>query len=156
MCTLILYITRHLTTSWFKILIVIQSGAVFEYMYFNHQIDTVVNLLKLGYEMQFPKEQSDHHHTFNHCVFLADFPIVSQKWDSLIWYYAYKVYSAIGIDPFRLTRQYCCERFREEYQSECIRHDTEVFKYSGERKGVYYLMFERNFARAFGILSILW
>ena len=47
-----------------------------------------------------------------------------------------------------MTREFCCEKFKEEYESECIRHDTEIFKYSGDHKGVYYLMFEGNIASA--------
>ena len=52
------------------------------------------------------------------------------------------------IDPVIMTREFCCDKFREEYESECIRHDIEIFKYSGDHKGEYYLMFERNIASA--------
>jgi hypothetical protein len=44
--------------------------------------------------------------------------------------------------------EFCCEKFKEERESECIKHDTEIFKYSGDQKGVYYLMFGRNIASA--------
>lgn len=44
--------------------------------------------------------------------------------------------------------EFCCEKFKEERESECIKQDTEIFKYSGDQKGVYYLMFGRNIASA--------
>lgn len=44
--------------------------------------------------------------------------------------------------------EYCCEKFKEEYESDCIRQDTEIFKYSLDRKGYYYLIFEGNIASA--------
>jgi hypothetical protein len=47
-----------------------------------------------------------------------------------------------------MTREFCCDTFREEYESECSKHDSEIFKYSGDQKGVYYLMFGRNIASA--------
>ena len=47
-----------------------------------------------------------------------------------------------------LTGKFCCDKFREEYESECIRQDTEIFKYSGDHKGYYYLIFEGNIASA--------
>ncbi|CAN5611284.1 hypothetical protein BH23THE1_BH23THE1_23650 [soil metagenome] len=46
-----------------------------------------------------------------------------------------------------MTREFCCEKFKVEYESECMRLDTDI-KYSGDRKGVYFLMFERNIASA--------
>jgi hypothetical protein len=51
--------------------------------------------------------------------------------------------------------EFCCEKFKEERESECIKQDTEIFKYSGDQKGVYYLMFGRNIASAPLVLSIL-
>ena len=50
------------------------------------------------------------------------------------------------IDLGGMTREFCCEKFREEYESEYIRHDTEIFKYSVDHKGVYYLTFGHNIA----------
>ena len=43
--------------------------------------------------------------------------------------------------------EFCCEKFKEDRESECIKHDMEI-KYSGDQKGVYYLMFGRNIASA--------
>ena len=48
----------------------------------------------------------------------------------------------------RVTRKFCCEKFKEEYEIHCIRQDTEIFKYSGDHKGYYYLVFEGNIASA--------
>lgn len=44
--------------------------------------------------------------------------------------------------------EFFCEKFKEERESECNKHDTEIFKYSVDQKGVYYLMFGRNIASA--------
>jgi hypothetical protein len=48
----------------------------------------------------------------------------------------------------RVTKEFCCEKFEEEYEIHCIRQDSEIFKYSGDHKGYYYLMFESNIASA--------
>ncbi len=47
-----------------------------------------------------------------------------------------------------VIEQFCCENFKEEKECECIRRDTEIFKYSGDHKGVYYLIFEGCIASA--------
>ena len=47
-----------------------------------------------------------------------------------------------------MASEFFCEKFSEEYESECIKHDTEIFKYSGDQLGVYYLMYSRNIASA--------
>lgn len=44
--------------------------------------------------------------------------------------------------------EFCCSQFKEEYDCECIKRDTEIFKYSGDHKGKYYLMFEGNVVSA--------
>lgn len=51
-------------------------------------------------------------------------------------------------ERFRMIGNFCCEKFKEEYESECIRHDREIFKYSGDHRRLYYLMFEGNIASA--------
>ena len=81
-------------------------------------------------------------------VVLVNFLLVYQNRDLQSCLYTPKVLSNLWSEQGRMTREFCCEKFKEEYESECIRHDTEIFKYSGDRKGVYYLMFEGNIASA--------
>lgn len=47
-----------------------------------------------------------------------------------------------------MDRDFCCDKLREGFESECIRHDSVIFKYSGDQKGVYDLMYGRNIASA--------
>ena len=35
----------------------------------------------------------------------------------------------------RLAREFYCDTFRIEYESECIKHDSEIFNYAGDQKG---------------------
>jgi hypothetical protein len=42
--------------------------------------------------------------------------------------------------------EFCCDEFKEEYEFQCIRRDCDIFKYSGDRKGNYYFIYDANIA----------